>query len=796
MFLNYLRIAFRNIWRQKTYSAINIGGFAIGLAVCLIISFYVIDDLTYDNFHDNAENIYHLLTVDNSEDEGALSYSITSGPLVAGMADAIPEIIAATRVTVMNINLPLPENETETDQQATVNVMALMADSSFFDVFSFKILASDQIHPLNDSKGVYLSENLAEMLYPESDPVGKPFINEQMEDAFVAGIISDVPHNSHLQFDLIAPLSTSDNPVWWESWENLALIGYFRIYQEADPQAVLAKLKNYATQNGFAEVFAPAMQPLLDVHLGSAHLRYDYLNQGKTDRMKVYTLAIVALLVLIIASINFINLSSARAARRALEVGIRKVVGGNRKQLFRQFIGESILTTFIAMLIALVLFEISLPYLNNFLQKDISYDLIENYKFSIFILIMAVTVGFLAGLYPASILSSFTPVKVLKGKFSTSKKGIIQRVILVVLQFSVSIALIISVLIVLDQVKFLQKTDLGYNKNNVLVLRNVFPEQSQLVKEQIEDLSFVEGVATVTNLPGGTLVRLEVIPEGYTRESGMMFDRLMIDDELINVLKIDLIEGRNFDPELATDPENSVLINEAAARKLNWANPIGKKITMIDQNEDRLQRTVIGVVKDFNFTTARRQVNPMIIPNIGQFFPRYLVRLQNDDPANIQAIEDIFHSIDPEAPFNANYLEDIFSFQFQQDLVFAQNITIFAALAVFIASLGLFGLASFTAQQRRREVAVRKVLGAPVSSIVVMMSKDFARWVLMSNIIAWPLAYFVMKNWLSNFVYQTQINWLIFVAAGFTALIIAMITVSFHVIHAAGTNPVLALKYE
>ena len=796
MLVNYLRIAFRNIWRQKTYSAINIGGFAIGLAVCLIISFYVIDDLTYDHFHKDAENIYHLLTVDNSEDEGALSYSITAGPLVAGMADAVPEIIAATRITAMGINLPLPGNENETDEETTIAARVLLADSSFFDVFSFEILASDQDHPFSDLRGVYISESFAEMLYPKGDAVGKPLVNPQMEDAYIAGIIRDVPHNSHLQFDLIAPLNTRDNPVWWESWENLALIGYFRIYPEADPQVVLGKLNTYATENGFAEVFAVGMQPLLDVHMGSAHLRYDFLNNGKTDRMKVYTLAIVALLVLIIASINFINLSSARAARRALEVGIRKVVGGNRRQLFRQFIGESILTTFIAMLIALVLFEVALPYLNNFLQKDISYNLIENYKFSIYILVMAIMVGFLAGLYPASILSSFTPVKVLKGKFSTSKKGVIQRVILVVLQFSVSIALIISVLIVLDQVKFLQKTDLGYNKNNVLVIRNVFRDQAQLVKEQIENLTFVEGVATSSNLPGGTLVRLEIIPEGYTRETGMMFDRLQIDDNLIDLLKINLVEGRNFDPELITDPESSIIINEAAARKLNWAHPLGKKITMIDQNEDRLERTVVGVVKDFNFTTARRQVNPMIIAHIGQFIPRYLVRLQNDDPAYQQAIEDIFHSVDPEVPFNANYLEDIFSFQFQQDLVFAQNITIFAVLAVFIASLGLFGLASFTAQQRRREVAVRKVLGAPVGSIVLMMSKDFARWVLMSNIIAWPLAYFIMKNWLSNFVYQAPINLLFFIISGLAALIIAMLTVSFHVLHAAGTNPVLALKYE
>lgn len=454
------------------------------------------------------------------------------------------------------------------------------------------------------------------------------------------------------------------------------------------------------------------------------------------------------------------------------------------------------LTTIIAMFIALVIFEIVLPHLNNFFHKELSYNLITNYPFSIFIVVTAIVVGFLAGLYPASILSSFDPVKVLKGKFSSSKKGVVLRVILVVFQFSISIALIIAVLIVLDQVKFLQKTDLGYNKQNVAVIRNVFNEQAQLVKEQIQELSFVEGVASCSNLPGGTLVRLEVIPEAYTKEQGMMFDRFLIDDNFIDVMKIALLKGRKFDPDLTTDPESSAIINEAAARKLGWDDPIGKKITMIDQNEDHLERTIIGVVQDFNFTTARRHVNPMIILNMRAFIPRYLVRLPDDDPRYLEEIENIFHSIDSEAPFIANYLEDIFSTQFRQDWEFAENITVFAILAIFIASLGLFGLASFTAQQRKREVAVRKVLGASVSSITLMMSKDFARWVLMANLIAWPLAYFSMKSWLNNFVYKTSFNPLYFIAAGLAAFIIALLTVSFHVIHAAGTDPAIALKYE
>lgn len=796
MLLNYLRIALRNIYRQKTYSAINILGFAIGLTVCLIISFYVIDDLTYDNFHDNADNIYHLLTVDNSEDEGALSYSITAGPLVAGMADAIPEIIASTRISSMRFQIANPENENAAEEEEMIPIVALVADSSFFDVFSFPIIATTQEKPLNDLDGIYISESYAEMVYNDQDVLGRAVPLQDRENAYIAGIFEDIPNNSHLRFDAILPLDIRMNPVWWDSWENLALIGYFRIHEDADPAAVKEKLTEYARTSGFAEVFNPDLQPLKEVHLGSTHLRYDYLNSNKSDKLKVYTLAIVALLVLVIASINFINLSSARAARRAREVGIRKVVGSSRKQLFQQFVGESMLTTILAMFIALVIFEIVLPYLNNFFQKDLSYNLISNYPFTVFIVVTAVIVGFLAGLYPASVLSSFDPVKVLKGKFTSSTKGVILRVILVIFQFSISIALIIAVLIVLDQVKFLQKTDLGYNKQNVAVIRNVFGDEAQMVKEQIQELSFVEGVASCSNLPGGTLVRLEVLPEAYNKEQGMMFDRLMIDDNFIDVMKISVLKGRKFDPDLATDPESSVLINEAAARKLGWDDPVGKKLTMIDQNEDHLERTIVGVVQDFNFTTARRHVNPMIILNMRAFIPRYLVRLTDDDPRYMEEIESIFQSVNPEAPFAANYLEDIFSTQFRQDREFANNITVFAILAIFIASLGLFGLASFTAQQRKREVAVRKVLGASVSSITVMMSKEFARWVIMANIIAWPLAYFAMQSWLNNFVYKTPFNPLFFIFAGFAALVIALVTVSFHVIHAAGTDPAIALKYE
>ena len=798
MFKNYIKVAFRNLFRQKTYSFINIFGFAIGLAVCLIISFYVIDDLTYDSFHDKSENIYHMLTVDNSEAEGALSSSITSGPLIAGLVDNVPDVIAATRLTGfgrVNVGQVIEDPEEQIEDQ--LQPLAIATDADFFNVFSFKVLAGESENPLHDMAGVYLTPEVAEAVFPGEDPVGKPVVAGRLEDAYIAGIVEAPPTNSHLQFGIIFPLNIERNAVWWDSWENLALTGYFRLHPNADPTQVKQKIVKYATNSGFAEVFEPDMQPLKDVHLGSSHLRYDFMNVGKNDRMKVYTLAIIAIFVLVIASINFINLSSARAVRRAREVGLRKVIGGNRNQLFWQFLGESVIITLIAMILALAIFEISLPHLNNFLQKNLTLNLIENYQFTIFIILTSILVGILAGIYPALILSGFNPLTVMQGNFKSSKKGVLLRRVLVVGQFAVSIALIIAVFIVLDQIHYLNSIDLGYNRENIAVLPNFDNDQMLVMKEKIENLTSVESVGTISNMPGGTLVRLEVVPEGYDMEKGLMYDRLMIDNDLIETLQIKLLEGRDFSADFPSDVENAALINETAMRTLGWDDPIGKKIVLIDENEANLERTIIGVIKDVNLTTVRRKVNPMVLVHSGEFMPRLLIKLKPENQEfTLQELNRIFLESFPEANLNILFFDDFFNFQFRQDRAFAINIAVFSILAILIACLGLFGLASFTTQQRQREIAVRKVLGSSVKSIVFLLTKEFARWVLIANLIAWPLAYYGMTKWLENFVYRTSFNLLIFVAAGIAALIISILTISFQTIKAANINPANALQYE
>ena len=798
MLKNYLKIALRNLLRQKTYSFINIFGFAVGLAVCLIISFYVIDDLTYDSFHENPENVYHMLTVDNSEADGALSYSITSGPLMAGLVENIPEISAATRLTGfgrVNVGQVLENPEKQIEDQ--LRTLAIAADSDFFKVFSFEILTGEKEKPLENMNGVYLTPEIAEAVFPGEDPVGKPILAGRMENAFVAGIVEAPPVNSHIQFGMIVALNIERNPVWWDSWENLSLTGYFRIHPESDPTQVKQKLITYARDGGFAEVFEPDMQPLKDVHLGSSHLRYDFMNIGKNDRLKVYTLAIIAIFVLIIASINFINLSSARATRRAREVGLRKVIGGNRIQLFWQFLGESVIITFIAMILALAIFEIAIPQLNNFLLKNLTLHLIENYKFTLFIVATSIVVGILSGIYPALILSGFNPLSVIQGSFKSSRKGVLLRRVLVVGQFAVSIALIIAVFIVLDQINYLNSIDLGYNRENIAVLPNFDNEQTLVMKDKIENLTSVESVGTISNMPGGTLVRLEVVPEGHNVDKGMMFDRLLIDNDLIETLQIKLREGRDFSADFPSDVENAALINEAAMKTLGWDDPIGKKIVMIDENEDHLERTIIGVIKDVNLTTVKREVNPMILVHSDQFVPRLLIKLKPENQEfALQELNRIFLESFPEANLNILFFDDFFNFQFQQDRAFAVNIAVFSVLAILIACLGLFGLASFTTQQRQREVAVRKVLGSSVKAIVFLLTKEFTKWVLIANLIAWPLAYYGMSKWLENFVYRTTFNPLIFVAAGFIALLISILTISFQTFRAANINPANALQYE
>ena len=563
MIKNFFKIAFRNIARQKAFSAINIFGFAIGLAVCMIISFYVYDDLSYDRFHDNSHDIYRLLTKDTSVED--LMYGITSGPLVAGIADGVPEVMASTRVSNNGRdNIRRADMEIEENAEP-IHTFTLIADTGFFDVFDFKIISGNSETPLQDPNGIYLTPEKAEQVFGDDDPVGKPVEFMEIEGAFVAGIVQEPPTNSSIFFESIVPFRLEWNPVWWDSWRNVALTGYVRLMPDADLESTKQKIIDYAADNGFAAIWQPQLQKLTDVHLDSGNLRFDTMNWGRGDRAKVISTGIIALFVLFIASINFINLSSARAAKRAKEVGMRKIVGSGRKELIFQFLGESLLITYLAMIIAIAIFEISLPYLNDFMHRQATINLLQNPQIFLTILGAVTLVGLLAGFYPALIISGFQALSVLKGSFHTSKSGKILRRILVVGQFTISISLISAVFVVKSQIDYLNNIDIGYNRENVVDLPFQNDEHLEAYQDKVRQLPGIESIGMINSLPGGTLQKFQVFPEGEKTEDGTMFDKIQIDSGLIPTLKMELVYGENFKAELGEANIDNVIINDDRA---------------------------------------------------------------------------------------------------------------------------------------------------------------------------------------------------------------------------------------
>ncbi len=791
----FFKIAFRNIARQKVFSAINIFGFAIGLAVCMIISFYVYDDLSYDRFHENSNDIYRLLTKDTSVED--LMYGITSGPLIAGVKDGVPEVLAATRVSNNgreNIRRADIEQEEDAEQ---IHTFSLIADTGFFDVFDFKILAGNSETPLQDPNGIYLTPEKAEQVFGDDDPIGKSVEYMEIEGAFVAGIVEQPPTNSSVFFECIVPFRLDWNPIWWDSWRNVALTGYVRLRQDVDLESVKQKIIDYASENGFAAIWEPRLQKLTDIHLDSGNLRFDTMNWGRGDRAKVISTGIIALFVLFIASINFINLSSARAAKRAKEVGMRKIIGSSRKELIFQFLGESLLITYFAMIIAIAIFEVSIPYLNDFMHRQATINLFQNPDIFLVILGAVSLVGLLAGFYPALIISGFKALSVLKGSFHTSKSGIVLRRILVVGQFTISISLISAVFVVKSQIDYLNSIDIGYNRENVVDLPFHNDEHLEAYQDKVLQLPGIESIGMINSLPGGTLQKFQVFPEGEKTEDGTMFDKVRIDSGLIPTLKMELIYGENFNADLGEANIDNVIINETALEYAGWEGiPIGIPIRIQRENDTQETKTVIGVVKDFNFTTTRRNINPMFL-DYSEGNNAFLVRLNEmQSDTFLAAVEEIYLEFYPEGRFRATYLDDVFNFQFRQDHAFATFIAVFSLIAIIISCLGLFGLSSYMTEQRTKEIGIRKVLGSSVTQIVKLLSVDFTRWVVLANFIAWPLTWYAMNLWLDEFVYRMNMNVGIFLISGLSVIIIALLTIGMQTIKAANSNPVKALKYE
>ncbi|MBT4332190.1 MAG: FtsX-like permease family protein [Candidatus Cloacimonetes bacterium] len=792
MIKNYFKIAYRNLMRNKGFSFINIFGFALGIFVCIIITLYVYDDITFDRHIEEPENVYRVVSNDNSKDWIS---AVTVGPLYPLLTDEIPEIEAATRIG--GYGTRIKRADIEVPDSMSIFRRAMLTDSEFFGVFKPHILSGEKENPLSEPNAVYLTQETAEAIFGEEDPLGKALDMTYVENGYVAGIVENNPFNSHMQYGAIITLDVSINPMWFDSWENLTLTGFIRVKDDIIPEEVENKIISVARANNMTMMFTPVLQPLLDMHLKSSELRYDAFNRFKSDSSVVYSLIAIAILVLLVASVNFINLSSARASKRGKEVGIRKVVGANRGQLSLQFLTESIMLTFIAMVIAISALEISLPHLQTFMNKQLDFNMFQSVIFLPGLLLVSIIIGLLSGIYPSLVISSYKPVNTLKGELKSGKKGTFLRRVFVVIQFSISISLILGVLIVISQLNYLEQRDFGYSKENIVVVPS-FDEnitlQSDLFKERVLDIPAVNSASRSRQMPGRTLPTAEVFFGHRNEEHGEMIDEIFVDEDFVNTLNIEIIAGRNFIKGSVSDSMNSVLMNETAFKMSGWETHEGKQLVHVPADGSDAMLNVIGVIKDIHFGDAKQTIEPMIMHYIpGNAL--LLIRADNIEETTVQ-IEALYSEIWPDRDFNSFTFDEAFNFQFFNERNFAGKIATFAGLAIFIACLGLFGLVTFITEQRTKEIGIRKVLGSSVSSIVFILTKDFAKWVLISNLIAWPITYYAMNRWLQNFAYQTTMKPILFIISGSVALIIALVTVSFHSIKAANANPVKSLKCE
>jgi len=797
MFYNYLKIAWRNIKRQKIYSTINIVGLTVGLTISLVIGFYVIDDITFDRFHKDADNIYRVITTEDLGGQGASKWAIISGPIIPAAKSEIPEVVGATRIISFGRG-PIARGDSERsgeEAEDAVRALTFVTDPGFFDVFDFKILAGDA-SALATSDGVLLTPEIASAVFGDEDPMGKPLQLRGMQNAYVAGIVEAPPSNSHIQYEIIIPLRVERNPVWWDSWENQVLSGYIRIRKNADPERVKEKMIQIARANGFPEILTPGLQPLLDVHLDSTDYGYDFRNVGKKDASVVYVMSAIGLMILLIASINFINLSSARAVQRAREVGMRKIVGSKRWQLIFQFLGESVFITVLAMAIALVVLQFTLPHLENFLEKRLDIDFLNDPSLILILLGTAILVGLISGIYPALILSAYKPIKVIRGEFQSSKAGVLLRRILVVCQFVITVGLILSVFTVLIQIRYLKSMDMGYNREQVLVIPNFFRSREDLLKNQMKNIPAVLSVGRSSRLMGEGL-SVQAIPEGADRTRTTNWSCYYVDEGFFEALDITLAYGRNFSNEIPTDAEAGVIINEAGLRLTGWDTSLNKRIDLVMEQGGAIPKRVVGVVKDFHFTSARRPIGPMVFLYNPRRGPLLLSRLTAGSIVETRNKIKAYHDeLFPDREFNSFFLDDIFDQQFNDDREFASHIGFFSGVAIFIACLGLIGLVSFAVEQRRREIAVRKVLGCSEKRVVTLLAMDFLKWIVVANLIAWPLGYFSMQRWLDEFVYRVPFTIWPFVLSGTGALIVAMLTISIQSLMAARLNPADVLRQD
>ncbi len=801
MFKNYFTVALRNLLRNKIYASINIAGLSIGLACAMLIILYVKDEVSYDRFHKNVGSIYRIVTQGIDKNGGKGRKDPNTGYLQGPrFTQNIPEIKYFVRVQSGNENIKIGTEVKDRD--------LLFVDSTFFDIFSFPLVSGNRHTCLKDPSAIVLSEDAANKQFGTTDVIGK-IVMLKDDSVFVPHVVTAVakkcPQNSSIKFEMLLPIRESkEDALNNENWFNFFLNTFVVLDPHANVQTAESKMHTFYAADSKDAIrsltarFGPEvmnwkseylLQPFLDMHMSTELPSQNGLSDA-SNPMYSYILSGIALFVLLIACINFVNLTVARSVKRAKEIGIRKVVGGDRKQLIIQFLGESFLLCIIAFVLAIGLVKLILPVFNNLSNKALALSYLFDTKLVSGYILLFIITALLAGFYPALVLSGYNPVQTLYSRFNLAGKSYLQKS-LVVLQFALASFLIIATFTIYKQFNFLTTEKLGYDDNDIVGVHKDFKthDEAEFFKNELLKDANIISVAPRNGGRWGTVAKL-------SNDSSIQFDYETVDESFLPTLKIPLVQGRNFSPDFTSDSANSVLVNELFVKQAAWKNPIGQTVNFWYNNNKKY--TVIGVVKDYHYSSLNEKIGPELFTmkkdnNYGMVF----IKIKpNTASASLKTIQKTFKQLFPLSPYSYTFMNDENRKSYEAEAKWKQIMLFGAILTIFISCIGLFGLSVLSAEKRTKEIGIRKVLGASVKKVVSILSKDFLKLVCISLVIAIPAAWMAANKWLENYPYRITLNWWLFASAGVLVILIALLTVSFQAIRAAIANPVKSLRTE
>jgi putative ABC transport system permease protein len=797
MLKNYIKIAFRGFTKNLSATLINVIGLSIGLACFALIFVYVQNELSYDTFHNDYEKIYRVTTIDQALGVSSNNVGITNPIMPKAAERELADVVLSTRISGQG------RQRVENGDDVVFAENAKYVEPSFFHMFDFPMVEGSDTAKFNAPRKLFLTEEFAQRTFKTEKPFGK-LLNIDDEDWEVVGVLKDTDLNTHLEMDLILSMyltqADSNFAQYLDSWQGLGMVGYVKLNDTENANSVEAQMNDLAHSNEVPDFWITKLQPLKDTHLLSANILFDGNNVNKGDIIYVYSLSAIALFVILIAAFNFMNLSTAKSSSRAKEVGVRKAMGALKGSLVTQHLSESVLICILSFIISLALIGIISIYVplgvdGNVFTYLVNHPLILAELFGI-----TIVIGLLAGLYPAFVLSKFNSTTILRGQFQTSKSGVWLRKILVVSQFVASITLIIATLLVNRQLDFLKNKNLGFSQEQVLTMSmndQTLREKMVTLRDRLLQYDNISNAAMTSNMPGRTFGRTGVTPEGRPEdEENWIVSALSFDEHFLDAMGIEVSEGRNYSPEYGTDQQEGIIVNEAFIKQVGWESGIGRKLTMGNDQE----RTIIGVVKDFHFASMRHAIEPLVMfynPNANG---NLSVKIKGNVNETVSYIESVWAETYPDYPFEYEFFDQEFAQMFEADDRFSGLVMGFTWLAILIACLGLFGLSAYVAEQRKKEIGIRKVLGSSVQQAVMLLSKEFVVLIIIATVLAFPISYLAVTEWMSDFQYKIDLlsisSIVVFFLAGALAIGIGLLTVSYQSISASVANPVDSLRSE